>query len=612
MKESIADWCSRHSTALISLLVTAIFCIRFLYVLPFSGNTRVFNYETVTSLASIFIYNSEPISFPLGTIKGLTFPFHDANIGNVGGMPLFALVFKFLGRVIPYFRTFDFFVLIELICCFVTAWFAQKILKSLGVLDRRMLAAGALLLGTSFLFLNRSAWLQAFCVASFPLFLAWTYGMLLTLSRSEARPSEDLLLLLVFPAAALLDNYTLVGLLLGTGVLTLRELFEAIFSGLSGSRNRTLRLASFCGAGVLLSLLSLYVIGMYPLPPIPAVFSSYDFGIGGRYHVADVFGPFLPIANEKYSFVVPSLPARLGFPVNTDRLAAGQYEGVGYIGLPLLLAFLALLCAEISALAHSSAVSFTSSKRRLCLYSPWKKVGVAAAFVFVFSLGYELHVYGESFPNFAAMPGAWLADRFGSLYNIRAPGRLVNFFSIFLMFEILRRISALVTKSGNRYKTLWLVPAALVAIHLAEISPFLKPLAHQKILPLGANFSEEDTIRLKAAANGKRAAIIGPSVLAADPKWTLDAFSLSFHLGIPSNLYYIARAFPEHYYTTTDDLSLLLEGNWNELNKKYGDVLLALPIELAEPLRKRVEKNYQETRVGNISIWTRIAGKESP
>ena len=175
MKDSTARWCSRHATSLIALAISLVFSLRFLKTLPFSGNTRLSNYETVMSLASVFIYNREPFSFPLGAIRGLTFPFQDANIGNVGGIPLFGVFFKALGKVIPYFETFDFFVLIELLSCCVTASLAQKILMNIGVLRREYQALGALLASTSLLFLIRSAWLQPFCVISFPLFMAWIY-----------------------------------------------------------------------------------------------------------------------------------------------------------------------------------------------------------------------------------------------------------------------------------------------------------------------------------------------------------------------------------------------------------------------------------------------------
>ena len=65
-------------------VVMALFGIRHMFVLPFSGHVRVGHYETVMTRLSYYIYSMEDFSFPYGVIKGLAAPFHDANIGNLG------------------------------------------------------------------------------------------------------------------------------------------------------------------------------------------------------------------------------------------------------------------------------------------------------------------------------------------------------------------------------------------------------------------------------------------------------------------------------------------------------------------------------------------------
>ena len=57
-----------------------------------------------------------------------------------------------------------------------------------------------------------------------------------------------------------------------------------------------------------------------------------------------------------------------------------------------------------------------------------------ASSYFIFSLGYELHIFGKAFPNFNLMPAAWLSDRFPILYNIRATNRLAVLFSLFISY----------------------------------------------------------------------------------------------------------------------------------------------------------------------------------
>ncbi|MDO8263099.1 MAG: hypothetical protein Q7T21_07720, partial [Gallionella sp.] len=302
MKPRFASSINFTGPVTIAAGVAVLFSIRFLYCLPFSGFTRAFNYETVTTLASFLIFAQEPWSFPVGVIKGLAFPFADANIGNVGALPLFALSFKALGSLSSSFLTQDYFILVEILSCFLTALFAGKILGSIGVSSKALRALGALLTGTSFLLLTRSEWHQPFCVASFPLFMAWIYAMILVLRRGSWSLREDVAVVLIFPLAALVDNYSLFGMLLGTSALLMIELYEAILGGLRSSWNRVFRIFFFCIAGSMLSLLALYAIGMYPLPAVPNTFTSYDFGMGGRYHVADLFAPLIPFAKQAGTF----------------------------------------------------------------------------------------------------------------------------------------------------------------------------------------------------------------------------------------------------------------------------------------------------------------------
>jgi hypothetical protein len=598
---------TRPST--IALAIAAIYSIRFLNCLPFSGYTRLYNYETITTLTSYLLYVQEPFSFPLGVIKRLTFPFEDANVGNVGALPLFAVFFKAAGVVIPYFKSFDYVVLIEMLFSFLTAYFSQLILIQLDVRSVAWRALGALLTATSMLILIRSAWLQAFCVVSFPLFTAWMYGMLLTLRREQWRPGQDLLILALFPVAALTDNYTLWGLLLGTVVLAVREAFEAFFSELPAARNRLLRLCFCCVGGTAASFVALYLIGMYPLPPLSSVFTSYDFGMGGRHHVADLLAPFIPVANKVFGFLEPSLPGRLGFPVTTDMLGPGQYEGVGYVGTPVLLIWIVIGVVAVVSYVARPRPSTLPHPMTVALYSPWKKIFVAASFVFLFSLGYELHILGLAFPKFAGMPAAWIADRVPSLYNFRAPGRLAALLTLFLILEAVRRLSIWqqsMTANGSQRRILWGTAIGVIAlVHLVEVAPLLRPLRAQPLHPLGGIFTEQEIGKLHQLAAGRDAVLISPSVIAVDTTWTTTAFSLAYHMAIRSNLFYVARAVQSHADLLAADLQRILAGDWDAMVKDYGNVVFAIPVADGARLRGRMSDRYNETIVGSVSVWTR-------
>lgn len=606
------------SPATIAVAVAILFSIRYLNCLPFSGSTRIFNSETVVTLTSALMYVKESFSFPLGVIQHLTFPFEDANIGNVGALPLFAVGVKALGTLIPYFKGFDYFVFVDILSVFLTAFFSQRILATLSVDHVAFRALGALLTGTSFILLIRSDWFQPFCVIGFSMVAAWMYSMLLTLQRGQWKWRQDFLIISLFPVAALVDNYALWGIILGTGVILLREAFEAFGGGLPNSWNRVHRLSFLLFGGVALSVCSLYVIGMFPLPSVSS-FTSYDFGMGGRYHVADIFSLWLPPAT-KY-FPEPSLLGRLGFPFNTDHLGKGQYEGVAYVGTAVLFLWLAIVAAWLCSVAKGTPrkiLRATLVDTRVILYSPWKKIGVAVLVVFIFSLGYELHIYGMTFPNFSGMPAAWIADRLPSVYNIRATGRLATLMSLFLVLEgicILHawhagRVMLLSRSQSVPFSYLSLVVVAmLVSVHLFEIAPLLRPVPAQPLHPLGGVFSAVEIKTLRRIAESHERVLIAPSVRGADTKWSTEAYSLAYYLGLRSNLYMIARTVPLHDLHITKDLSRIMNGDWDSLQAEYGQAIIAIPSNSADRLRVKMEDRYQEFQVGTMSLWLKRGGR---
>lgn len=618
MKQQSKSFVDFTGPIAIAIGVAVLFSIRFLYCLPFSGFTRGFNYETVTTLASFLIFAHEPWSFPVGVIKGLAFPFDDANIGNVGALPLFALSFKALGAFSPYFPNQDYFILVEILSCFLTAYFAQKVLGPIGVSSKVLRSLGALLTGTSFLLLTRSEWLQPFCVVSFPLFMAWIYAMLLALHSTTCSLRNDVAAVLLFPLAALVDNYALFGMLLGTSALLIVEFSEAILGGLRSSWHRVFRLLLFCLSGSALSLAALFAIGMYPLPAVPNTFTSYDFGMGGRFHVADLFAPFIPFAKLTGTYPDSSLATLFHFPIDTSQLTPGQYEGIAYVGTPVLLVLIATAAARVSSFLQQMRTGntvATTTPGRLTILSPWNKVGLASLAVFFFSMGYELIILGEAFPGFSLMPAAWIADRFPAVYNFRATGRLASLLSLYLILESVRALSlwdsTKTTRSpGPNSKdaspTGLVVIFILAAMHLIEITPYLKPLASQPLHPINGSYSAADIERLRQLGKDHDVVLISPSVQAAGVDWTGQAFSFAYYSGLRSNLYYLARTPPDHQAKITADINRVANGDWEPFLAEYGNkTLFAIPSIQSEKLRSRMIGHFEETVIGPISVWAK-------
>ena len=87
--------------------------------------------------------------------------------------------------------------------------------------------------------------------------------------------------------------------------------------------------------------------------------------------------------------------------------------------------------------------------------------------------------------------------------------------------------------------------------------------------------------------------------------WTKQAFSAAYYMETRSNLYYVARKVPEHYAKIRSDLNQIINGNWDSLNREYGNnIIIALPHDHAEPLRAQKIDKYEELSVGPISFWT--------
>ena len=600
----------------ISFLVAAIFSIRFIECLPFSNDTRVFNEETAPTTISYLIYAKEDFSFPIGEIRNIGFPFSDGNVGNVGAMPLFAIAFKALGKLLPYFQTFDYFVFIEIFSSFFTAYFALKIFTMLGIGNINFRLLGALLLGTSFIMLIRSNTHQPFCVVMFPLFMAWIYSMLVALQKNNITNRETLFIATIFPITTLIDNYTFVGIVLGTSAIGLIEFYEAYFGGLASSWQRFFRILFVLIIGILLSIFSLYIIGMYPLPTSVGTFTSYDFGMGGRYHVADLFSPIIPIGENHLLSSSLSLFSRSNyFP--TISIANGHYLGLSYIGTSSILLWSFIIISALFFYKNTIPYGGYSYRRQFKLCSAWKKIGIATIFVFIFSLGYELHIFGKAFPNFNLMPAAWLSDRFPILYNIRATNRLATLFSLFITIQGIRLIYEYYISNKRSIKKkifseyykniIHIFLVFIVIIHLFEILPLLRPVPSQASHPIADTFSDDGIRKLKALGKEHDVVLIIPSVneVNYDVKWGKEAYALTYYLGLPSNLALLARISTQNINKRQYDLNRVKNGEWDSLINEYGKVMFAMPNSMAHEYDSKIIEKFHKIKVGPVTLWSK-------
>jgi len=597
---------------LIALGVGAMFSLQFLFAFPFSGYVLVGNYETYATKVSFFLYAKEEFSFPFGFIRSLAAPFQEANIGNVGALPLVALTAKILGKGFPYFQTFDYFVFVEIFSCVVLTYFAVKIIVRLGVDHVLFQVACGVFVGLSFLIVARDN--QTFCVVAMPVYAGFFYYAMSLLVERTWKLSRALPFVLLFPVAILLDSYAFIAIVLASVVMSMICFFETIVWCGEKLLIRSAQVSGSLVIGCILALVSLVLIGMYPLPQAGDVFTSYDGGMGGRWHVADLFAPI--ILHERSFFAWEQLP------FTTADLSGGQYEGVGYIGTALIALWVVVSGGMVRQWVVNRKRPFLNQIRvirrsRRRPMSPWKKVGLGTVVVFLFSLGYQLTIFGIPLVEFAGMPAALAADLLPPLYNFRAPGRWMSMFSLFLIIwtvKVLFDISKSVGMS-NSSKSIWgagfskKLLMITVVVHLVEISPLLYPRPAEAAMPIGGAYTNAEVEQLRLLGEKHSMVLIAPGV----PRrmWTTEAFSAAYYLGLKSNLYYVGRPIPQNRHKIRSDLQLVLAGQWEPLNHEYGDhILIALSHPYAEVIREKVAGRYKEVIIGPLSLWKLKNGGE--
>lgn len=531
------------------VFVTAIFSILHLHSLPGSDHYPKLSYESYLTHSSYILFAHEPWSFPVGKIPKLTYPFPDANIGNTGCIPIAAIFFKALGNIFPYFKTFYYFSSLEMISVFFSAFFISRIFLLLGRF--RLLehfAALTLILITPSLIL-RSIWQQPFVILSFPIFSIWIYLHL----KIYKFPLQKhwICAAFLFPIAATSDFYAFVGICLASGIVILTS-FMNLLSTRASETKKIFRNVLFSTVfGVLLSILTLYIIGMIPLPSPTHTFSSFEFGMGGGYHVADVFGFFIP--------------------PNARFLSPGQYEGTVYLGLGAVLVLLMTLASwtknKFTLLPFSKNIPFSSPN-----ISAIRAVFFAALFLLLYSWGYKIHVFGKPLDWIVFTPASLISEWFHPLYNIRAPGRL----GIFPMMIITLGALWWVCQHGEAKPKFKFLLLGLMAIQIVDSVSLLKPYPSYSNNPVLTRYSEDDVAEIQNLSKNKTSLIIAPSVR-DDVSWLERAYSLAVLTGLPSNIYYLARPVGDHELLTSADHHLVQQGGFNSLFKKYPNSLVAFP-----------------------------------
>jgi hypothetical protein len=598
---------SRFSILLGAVLAT-VFAYRWQFGFPFWHETVNPNYETFATYGSYLIFAREKFHFPFGQISGLGYPLQSVNIGTTGCIPLLALLFKFLGLIFgDKISQLNYVPIAEITAVGFSSWLIARFLELNQVRHRLVQAFAATLIALSHPLIMRSLWGAHFDVLAFPLFLAWFYAVFRWGSGDRR---GELTLILLLPIAALVDFYACIGIILMTcGALVVQALFNVKLA---------LRVGLKCALGLALTLVCLYLIGMYPAPEIGFKFSSFDFGLGGRYHVGDLLGPFIAQKELVPTILGTALAAQLGYPWTSDRLSPGQFVGISFVGtaglvffvLSMIFAFYKFRSYFLKAKVFASLAFFKSSYWSKPAISPWILICGGVFIAYVYSLGFLVHLMGHPLESIPLTPAGILTELVPTLFNIRAHGRLMIPSTMLVILGSAVLISPfleVLTRRQNQLLTAGI--ATLMIIHIVEVGPVLaNPLIkNREQFPI--QYSVEEANLHRRIFQNSQAIFFAPTVKAADQRWVKEAYSLAATTNIPSNIFYLARPSLSDLAIINSDLQDILHGRLTSLYKRYGHITIILHSDIASTVLKSADRPIESGQLSNrngVLTWIKL------
>jgi len=627
-----------HQPLICALFVTSIFSLRWINCLPFSGYMPVISDgDNLTLFGHFLVYAKEPFTFPIGLIKGFSFPLEITNISK-GSIPLFAIPLKLLSRYYPASSEFYYFVTVELVSVFATAYFAVLILRQFGVDTFSVQLLGSVLCTLSFSLLYRSSeyYRIPFVVTHFPLYLAGAYLLI----RLVRQPSFKSLLLFIslFCIVVLIENsYLLFGVAFMACVASGLYLLEFLENKTEYNRKRFVFLASGVAFGLLLAFGTMLVVGQQfttkldtGAPSVLADRNSSEWGYGGGYgggfHVADAFSLIVPPGEGSWDGISGGLPTgttsyltKLGFPITTDDLQAGQYEGFAYLGTIIVGLLCGLILTKLILCVCNPKLCFSkfSLKWISMFYGRYNFCslpfifGVSTFALYMMSWGYILHVFGTRL-NDILTPSFMLAAVWPKFLLVRSLGRFAIPFVLYITVMTVIWLDGYLVRYVNYRWENWkrhLVPMIVLLLtlgHIFEIRGYLKPPEVIYGNDIAKIFDQEDILSLHELLLGKKALMFVPS-LRTNFRWKMIGNSLAFHSSVPTSGtntgFWIRR---EDRNLLNGDISTILMGNIRGIINKYGDIAIAAPTDIAAIILKRtnIDLKYHKMKSQNVVILT--------
>ncbi len=601
---------------IISVIVTAVFAFRWRTCLPFSGNmpSIVENTDQLDIWARYVIWAREPFMWPISIVNGLNYPFYDASIAR-GPLPFFAIIFKVLSKINGVFADFYYFPLVEMIFVFFSAYFTCLLLNSLKSGDYLLKMAGAVMMGLSFPLLYRSSnyYGVTYFVSYIPFYMGFAYFYLRLFTNTDRK---SLFIFIIFMAilTSIFEHYVLFGVYFLLGLCTLFCLLNCIYNNNVQNILRLKYSAAALALGFIATLSVVYILGNQGdidynvirwVSPLVGRFGNawgYGGGFGGGFHVADVLTLFIP---PQYEPLLPghkwggptAILAKIGFPLTTNSLQDGQYEGFSYLGTTAILLACILAIAGIILFVkkrnrylkikfiHDSSLIM---KNELISYS--LMMGLSSLLLFVLSWGYIIHVGGVRI-NEIATPSLIIAMLWPKFMFVRTMGRLAIPFMLFVTIAVVvlfgRLLKKVTLKTPKAELIYSIVIMVVIGFHTYEIKGYLEPpqiVVHGN--PLACEFADSDVLIIKKVTASKKAIMAVPTIR-ENPQWLQICYSLAYFTKIPINGFYSGLGVNEaHIKQNALDTTEIISGKIKNIKEMYGDVVIAAPPHVADQIMR--------------------------
>lgn len=620
----------KHFSMLLSVLLAAIFSLRWRNALPFSGYMPVLKGGDQIEIWSRFlIYAREPFHYPLGLIKGLSYPFETANIVR-GPLELFAIPLKLLSKVVPAAGQFYYFSLAEILSVFLTAFFASKIFEQFGVRSLWVRGLGTVLVTLSFPLLFRSSYSQlSYQVVYFAFYMIFAY-VYIRFYRDRSTKLKWWLAALL-PLSAMVDYYLVLALAGSFLIFVMLHGIEAALSRERLCRKRfvhslgLLALAVGLTYGLLLSLGNeKNLVQSNYFTPLTGRYESgwgYGGGMGGGFHSADLLTFVIPPENKtnmpEWKKVGPdAFLTKLGVGFTTIDLQDGQYEGFTYIGtVGLFLVLMFLLIYVVRWLRNPREEWQRRRVVRTChlhfdypLFSLPCMFAIACGALFILSLGYIVHIAGHRLNN-VATPALVLAEMWPRFIFARGLGKLATPLALLIIFStvvLLNRYVQSLLCSRKKIVTYGIrcFLGLLIAAHVVEISGYLTPRSDAiKGNDIVQVFDLKDRQTIQQVLKDKKVLIMVPA-LRSSADWSKIGYALAYTSQVPLTGATIGIAVPDHFKRYFGaDIAAAQAGGITTLIDRYGKgFALAMPEEVAADVLRRMDAQVNVTQLTSQNV----------